>query len=58
MAGQHGANHGTLAVVIKRKYVVGGQTMIVPERAPARTVGIREDTREVSLTRYGGDLEM
>jgi hypothetical protein len=45
-------------IVIRRKYVVGGDAIITPERAPARTVAIREDERSVVLTRYGGDLEM
>ena len=29
-----------------------------PVTAPARTVSVREDQREVVLTRYGGDVEM
>lgn len=37
-------------VIIKRKYVVGGSSLIVPEHAPARTVSVREDQREVSRT--------
>ncbi len=45
-------------VIITRKYVVGGSATITPEHAPARTVAIREDVREVRLTRYGGDIEM
>lgn len=45
-------------VIIKRKYVVGGAATITPERAPARTVAIKEDVREVELTRYGADIEM
>ena len=40
------------------EYVVGGRAMITPEHAPARTVAIQEDVREVNLTRYGGDIEM
>lgn len=52
------AVHGTKRIVIRRKYVVGGQATITPERAPARTVAVREDERTVVLTRYGGDLEM
>lgn len=52
------AVHRDRKVIIKRRYVVGGQTLITPERAPARTVAIKEDAREVILTRYGGDLEM
>jgi hypothetical protein len=45
-------------VIIKRKYVVGGAATITPERAPARTVAIKEDVTEVELTRYGADIEM
>ena len=45
-------------IVIKRKYVVGGSAIVVPERAPARSVAIKEDIREVELARYGADLEM
>lgn len=52
------AIHKERKIIIKRRYVVGGQTLITPERAPARTVAVREDVREVMLTRYGGDLEM
>ena len=50
--------HEGQKIIIKRKYVVGGSAVITPERAPAKTVSIREDEREVLLTRYGGDLEM
>mgnify|MGYP001219612756 CR=1 FL=1 len=50
--------HKDERIIIKRKYVVGGSATITPERAPARTVAIQEDVREVSLTRYGGDIEM
>ena len=50
--------HTNSKILIKRKYVVGGSATITPERAPARTVAIKEDVREVSLTRYGGDIEM
>lgn len=52
------AVHDTHKVVVRRKYVVGSQAVITPERAPAKTVSVREDEREVLLTRYGGDLEM
>jgi len=45
-------------VIIRRKFVVGGRSMITPEHAPARTVAIQEDVREVRLTRFGGDIEM
>lgn len=50
--------HKDEKIIIKRKYAVGGGATIVPERAPARTVAIQEDVREVTLTRYGGDIEM
>lgn len=50
--------HRDERVIIKRKYVVGQSATITPERAPARTVAIQEDVREVQLTRYGGDIEM
>lgn len=49
--------HSEQRVIIKRQYVAGGSAGIVPERAPARTVAIQEDVREVMLTRYGGDIE-
>jgi len=52
------AVHKDREIVIRRKYVVGGKAMITPERAPARTVAIKEDERRVVLARYGGDLEM
>jgi hypothetical protein len=45
-------------VIIKRKYMVGGGAIITPEHAPARSVAIQEDVREVRLVRYGGDIEM
>lgn len=50
--------HTDQRVIIKRKYVVGVAAQITPERAPARTVSIQEDVREVELDRYGGDIEM
>ena len=46
--------HKDQKILIRRKYVVGGQATITPERAPARTVAVQEDVREVMLTRYGG----
>lgn len=49
--------HSEQKIIIRRQYVAGGGAGIVPERAPARTVAIQEDTREVMLTRYGGDIE-
>jgi hypothetical protein len=50
--------HKTERIIIKRKYVVGGSATITPERAPARTCAIKEDVREITLVRYGGDIEM
>ena len=50
--------HRDEKIIIRRKYVVGQSATITPERAPARTVAIQEDVREVTLTRYGGDIEM
>ena len=50
--------HSTQRIIIKRKYVAGGGAQVVPEHASARTVAIREDVREVMLTRYGNDIEM
>jgi hypothetical protein len=50
--------HEEEKVMIVRKYVVGGRAMVTPEHAPARTVAIQEDVREVHLTRFGGDVEM
>lgn len=52
------AVHETQRIIIKRKYVAGGGAHIVPEHASARTVAIREDIREVMLSRYGNDIEM
>ena len=49
--------HTEQKIIIKRQYVAGGGAQIVPERAPARTVAIQEDVREVVLTRYGADIE-
>ncbi|HIE69440.1 MAG TPA: hypothetical protein EYP98_04355, partial [Planctomycetes bacterium] len=49
--------HREQKILIKRQYVAGGGAGIVPERAPARTVAVQEDVREVMLTRYGGDIE-
>lgn len=49
--------HRDQKIIIKRRYVAGGGAGIVPERAPARTVAVQEDVREVMLTRYGGDIE-
>lgn len=43
--------HQEQKIFIRRQYVAGGGAGIVPERAPARTVAIQEDTREVMLTR-------
>ena len=49
--------HRDQKIIIRRQYVAGGGAGPVPERAPARTVAIQEDSREVMLTRYGGDIE-
>lgn len=45
-------------VQVVRKYVVGGKAVATPERAPARIVKVKEDAKEVELTRYGADLTM
>lgn len=50
--------HRDEKIIIRRKFVIGQSATITPERAPARTVAIKEDTREVSLVRYGADIEM
>ena len=50
--------HKTERIIIKRKYVAGGGAHVVPEHASARTVSIREDVRDITLTRYGTDIEM
>lgn len=49
--------HTSQKVMIKRQYATGGGASAVPERAPARTIGLAEDVREVVLTRYGADIE-
>ena len=50
--------HRQRRIIITRKYVVGGGIQITPERAPSRTVSIQEDVREITMERYGGDIEM
>ena len=45
-------------VIVTRKYVIGGGVSITPERAPARTVQVKEDVTSVELQRYGGDITM
>ena len=45
-------------VLVSRKYVVGGGVTITPERAPARTVQVKEDVVTVEMQRYGGDITM
>jgi len=40
------AIHEGQKIIVRRKYVVGGSALITPERAPAKTVSIREDERE------------
>lgn len=49
--------HADQKVVFKRKYVKGGQALIVPERAPARTISIAFDQREERMTRIAIALE-
>lgn len=49
--------HTSQKIIIKRQYASGGGATVVPERAPARTIGLQEDVREVVLTRYGADIE-
>lgn len=43
-------------VIIKRRFVMGGDAEIIPERAPGRTLSVKEEEREVALGRYGADL--
>jgi hypothetical protein len=50
--------HQKHRIIVTRKFVVGGGAQITPERAPARTVAIQEDSREIETDRYGGDIEM
>lgn len=45
-------------VIVTTREIVGGRAIIAPERAPARTVGVKETSREVVLERYGANLEM
>ena len=45
-------------VQVFRKFVVGGEAVPTPERAPARIVKVQEDMKEVKLIRYGADLTM
>lgn len=40
-------------VVVRRKFVVGGGTMITPEHAPARIVSLREEEVEFVQVRFG-----
>ncbi|MGB0547729.1 MAG: hypothetical protein ACPGR8_01230 [Limisphaerales bacterium] len=49
--------HTSQKIIIKRQFASGGGASVVPERAPARTIGLQEDVREVVLTRYGADIE-
>lgn len=46
-----------LQVIFKRKWVKGGQALVVPERAPARTISVAFDQREERLTRHAIALE-
>ena len=45
-------------MIIKRRFVQGGEAQVIPERAPGRTVSVRTEEREVVLARYGCDIEM
>lgn len=49
--------HPNQKIIFKRKYVKGGQALVVPERAPARTVSVAFDQREERLTRHAIALE-
>lgn len=46
-----------MQVIFKRKWVKGSQALVVPERAPARTISIAFDQREERLTRHAIALE-
>ena len=50
--------HRDTRVIIKRRFVQGGDAQVIPERAPGRTVSVRTEEREVVLARYGCDIEM
>lgn len=47
------ALHRDTRVIIKRRFVQGGDAQPLPERAPGRTVSIKTEEREVVLARYG-----
>ena len=49
--------HRSQKVIFKRKWVKGGQALVVPERAPARTISVAFDQREERLTRHAVALE-
>lgn len=49
--------HPSKRAIFKRKWVRGAQSLIVPERAPARTVSVQFDQREELLTRHAISLE-
>jgi hypothetical protein len=49
--------HPSQKIIFKRKYVKGGQALVVPERAPARTVSVAFDQREERMTRHAMALE-
>lgn len=49
--------HRSQKVIFKRKWVKGGQALVVPERAPARTISVAFDQREERLTRHAIALE-
>ena len=44
-------------VYVKRKFAVGNTATEVPERAPAPVVSVQEETRRVTLRRFGGDID-
>ena len=46
----------TKKVVVKTRMVVGGGSQMVPERSSARSIGIKEEAREIELARFGADM--
>lgn len=49
--------HPSKRAIFNRKWVKGAQALVVPERAPARTVSIGFDSREEILVRHAISLE-
>jgi len=47
------ALHRDTRVIIKRRFVQGGDAQPLPERAPGRTVSVKTEEREVVLARCG-----